>query len=75
MPMKMTPEQAAARAAGKRTYIGTPCIRGHHVRYAISGSCVECRIASDSRYTAQKDPTNFTHRVLVLGDPTRVTTV
>lgn len=69
MPMKATAEQDAARKSGQRTFIGAPCPFGHTLRYAISGSCVECRTCRDARRISKTDPSNFAHRVFVLGSP------
>ncbi|WP_145517363.1 hypothetical protein [Yersinia mollaretii] len=69
MAVKTTPEQDAARKAGQRTFIGAPCPFGHTLRYAISGSCVECRNYRDAQRITKKDPSNFAHRVFVLGSP------
>lgn len=36
-------ERAIAKAAGLKTYIGSPCMRGHNgLRYARSKHCAEC---------------------------------
>lgn len=51
-----SPEKAAAKAAGLKTYNGTPCHRGHGaLRLTINGTCVECSRQS-SRAWSRRNP-------------------
>lgn len=44
--MQPNPAKAAARAAGHKTYQGTPCKHGHTTRWSNGGGCVDCSRAA-----------------------------
>ncbi len=59
-------------------YIGNPCPRGHTLRYASNGSCIECQSCRDKKRKKQKREIDkrvkyddFTHSVFILGNPER----
>lgn len=63
------------------TYKGTRCKRGHTTRYVANGVCVACSRAARRRRDRSGErnamkhakPTDFTHPVMVFGNPARVT--
>ncbi|BEU28739.1 MAG: HNH endonuclease [Edwardsiella phage MSW-3] len=63
------------------TYIGKKCKRGHTLRYKANNVCVKCsrmhrrmRERSGERNAMKHaKPDDFTHRVMVFGNPVRVT--
>jgi 5-methylcytosine-specific restriction endonuclease McrA len=44
----------AARAVGRKTFVGVMCPRGHQERHTASGKCVECSRSSNARRLVER---------------------
>ncbi|MBE8596811.1 hypothetical protein [Xenorhabdus sp. BG5] len=60
-------------AEPSKYYSGNPCQLGHTLRYVKNKMCVECHKldAKERREEGKQKPTDFQHRVTVLGNPDR----
>ncbi|NHB94546.1 hypothetical protein C5469_21365 [Photorhabdus cinerea] len=57
---------------------GDPCPQGHTLRYVSNGSCIECQSCRDKKRKKKKreiekkvKSSDFTHSVLIIGNPER----